>query len=103
MSISAVIGRERLTPSSAIGFTASFIGTPDGTQDPPLTEFVLIQASGGLIYFTIDGTTATSANGLVLTNRSKVEVHGAKAIKDFSCIDNGGAEELECVFMGRGG
>jgi len=93
-----VLDRERLTPTSATGFTASLI--PPAEVD---TEYVVIQVvAGNIINFCIDGTTATTSVGDLLTKYSKLEVWGYHAMKDFSCIDNGAACTVECTFMGRG-
>lgn len=93
-----VLARGRLTPTSATGFTAANI--------PPIklaTEYVVIQVViGDMINFCIDGTTATTSKGLALTGKSKVEVWGYEAMNDFSCIDNGAACTVECLYMGRG-
>ena len=93
-----VLARERLTPTSATGFTASLI--PPAEVD---TAYVVIQViAGNMINFCIDGTTATTLVGDILTKFSKVEVWGAQAMANFSCIDNGAACTVECLFMGRG-
>ena len=93
-----ILARERLTPTSAIGFTASLI--PPTEVD---TEYVIIQVvAGAKINMCIDGTTATISVGHILTLGSKVEVWGAQAMENFSCIDNGEACTVECLFMGRG-
>lgn len=93
-----VIGRERLTPTSATGFTAGNI--PPAEKD---TAYVVIQVvAGSKINFCIDGTTATTSKGHILTLNSKVEVHGYAAMNNFSCIDNGAACTVECTYMGRG-
>ena len=93
-----VRNRERLTPTSATGFTSTYIPTTDVD-----CEYVVIQVvAGDMINFCIDGTTATTSVGDLLTKYSKVEIWGEQAMKNFSCIDNGAACTVECLYMGRG-
>ena len=93
-----VLARERLTPTSATGFTSTLI--PPAEVD---TAYVVIQVvAGDKINFCIDGTPATTSVGHTLTGSSKVEIWGAQAMENFSCIDNGAACTVECTYMGRG-
>lgn len=92
------LDRERLAPTSATGFTAAKI--PPAEVD---TEYVVVQVvAGEKINFCINGTTATTSVGNILTKYSKVEIWGAQAMANFSCIDNGPACTVECTYMGRG-
>ena len=94
----SVITRERLTPTSATGFTAANI-PPTQTR----TFCALIQVvAGNMINFRVDGSDATTSTGNLLTKYSKVEVWGGTALADFSCIDNGAACTVEVTYLGRG-
>ena len=92
------IARERLTPTTTTGFTS--------TNIPPTKNHVLyvrIQSIGGDIFYRTDGDDATTDTGNKLPENSVVEIHGAKAITNFRCIDCGDAAEVECKYMGQGG
>ena len=91
------IARERLTPSSTTGFTSTNIPTIKLN-----TEYVRIQSINGLIFYRTDGSDATTATGFKLPENSTVEIHGATAMTNFRCIDNGDSAELECKYMGHG-
>ena len=90
-----VITRERISPTTATGFTATYI--------PPTqkrTIYVRIQALNGDIWYNTDGTTATSSAGLKLPENSVVEIWTEPAMRNFSCIDDGDGADLECKYMG---
>ena len=91
-----VVARERLSPTSATSFTAANIFP---TQKR--TIYVRIQALNGNIWYTTDGTVVTSLTGFLLPENSTVEIWEAKAISNFSCLDDGDGADLECKYMGR--
>lgn len=92
------IARERLAPTTTAGFDSDYI--------PPTKNHVLyvcIQAIGGDVFFRTDGDDATILTGNKLTENSRVEIHGSRAMTNFRCIDCGDAAEVECKYMGQGG
>lgn len=94
MTIHIVQDRETIDPvSSSTGFTS--------TKIIANTLYAVIQAVGGSVRFTVDGTdTPTSSLGLRLTEDSKVEIWGKETMTNFRCIDDGGTATLEVVYMG---
>lgn len=97
MAIFTVLDRERLSPSSSTGFTAAYISPAE-----PRTIYVRIQALNGDIWYTTDGTTATSSVGMKLPEDSVVEIWEDAAITAFRCIDSGDGADLECKYMKEG-
>lgn len=93
--IYAVVDRETIDPvSSSVGITSTLITAQ--------VTYAVIQALGGDIRFTIDGTTPTTSLGMRLTENSKVELWGDQAMSNFRCIDDGGVATVEVITMGRG-
>ena len=92
------IARERLSPTTTTGFTSTNI-----SPTRPHVFYVRIQSIGGDIFFRTDGEDATILTGNKLPENSVVEIHGAKAITDFRCIDVGDDAQVECKYMGQGG
>lgn len=95
-----VIGRETIDDvSAAVGFDSTKI--PDAERR---TIYALVQAVGGDVRYCIDGTDdPTLTLGMRLLEDATMEVWGAKALKDFKALDDGGTATLEVIFMGRGG
>ena len=93
MAIYKVSNRETISSvSSSTGFTSTYLVA--------YVLYAIVQAVGGTIRFTIDGTdTPTSSLGLRLTEDSKVEVWGTEAMNNFRCIDDGGTATVEVVYM----
>ena len=92
MAIYRVYDRETIDPvSSSVGFTSTY-----------LVAYVLyasIQAVGGDIRYTIDGTdTPTTSLGKRLPEDSYIEIWGAEALTNFRCIDDGGSATLEVIY-----
>ena len=92
------ISRERLSPTASTPFTSTNI-SPTRLN----VLYVRIQSIGGDIFFRTDGGDATILTGNRLPENSVVEIHGAKAINNFRCIDVGDAAQVECKYMGQGG
>jgi len=84
--------------SSAVGLTAANI-PPTKSQ----TRMALIQAVGGNVRYTLDGSTAPVAatTGHRLSQDSFIEVWD-ESLKKFSGIDDGGTAKLEVTYFGRG-
>ena len=91
--------RERLSPTSSTGFTASNLPP----TNKPQVQYVAIQSIGGDIFFRTDGSAATILTGNKLTENSRVEIHGTEALTNFRCIDDGDSAQVECKYMGAGG
>ena len=91
-----VVARERLSPTTATGFTATNI-----LPTQKRTIYVRIQALNGNIWYTTEGTTVTSLTGFMLPENSVIEIWTAGAISNFRCIDDGDGADLECKYMGR--
>jgi hypothetical protein len=100
--IYAILGRETIASlATSVGFTAAQIPPTAGKEG---IEYALIQALGGDVRITSDGTAPVAATtGLRLLQNSLVEVWGADAIRAFRAIDDGGTATLEVVYYGREG
>lgn len=93
-----VVDRETLSSlATAVGFTTSKIPP---TQ--PRTIYAFIQAVGGDIRFTENGTTPTATLGLRLQEDGHCEIWGSEAMTKFRAIDDTGTATLEVVYMGGG-
>ena len=92
MAIYRVHDRETIASvSSSTGFTSTY-----------LVSYVLyatIQAVGGDIRYTYDGTAPTTSLGKRLPEDSSVEIWGMEAMTKFRCIDDGGIATPEVVYM----
>ncbi len=93
-----VIDRETISSlTAAVGFTT--------TKIPPTVVTVVyafIQAVGGDVRFTVDGTTPTTSLGVILKENCSCEIWGSDALTNFLAIDDGGTATLEVVYMGGG-
>lgn len=98
MAIYKVSDRETIASvSSYIGITSSLLSPSTGK-----IVYALIQALGGNIRMTIDGTIPTSSKGIKLVQNATTEVWGTEALEDFRCIDDGGSATVEVVLYGIG-
>jgi hypothetical protein len=91
-------GRETITSLvAATGLTAAKITNS--------TIYALVQAIGGDVRFTLDGSTAPVAatTGHRLVQDSSIELWGHDEMKNFSAIDDGGTAQLEVTYNGAGG
>ena len=94
MTIFGVKDRETISSlTTAVGFTS--------TKLTAALMYARIQALGGNVRFTVDGTTPTASVGLKLTENSTVEIWGTTALANFRCIDDGGTASLEVVYFSR--
>lgn len=90
------ISRETLADVSAsTGITAALLPPTE-----PRVVYAIIQAIGGDIRFTVEGSTPTSSLGLRLPEDEVVEVWGSQALSNFRCIDDGGIATMDVVTMG---
>lgn len=98
MALYKVSDRETIASvSSSTGITSSLL-----SPDPGEIVYALIQALGGNIRMTIDGTIPSSSKGIRLVQNATVEVWGTEALEDFRCIDDGGSATVEVVLYGVG-
>ena len=82
---------------AAVGLTATYL--PPTSRD---TLFAIVQAIGGDVRFTVEGTTPVAATtGHRLVEDGTVELWGAE-MTDFLAIDDGGTAELEVTYYGSG-
>ncbi len=92
------IDRETIASvSTAIGITAALLPNADRR-----VTYAIVQAVGGNIRFTVDGTAPTTSLGLRLLQDAVMEVWGAEDIEGLLMIDDGGTATVEIVTMGGG-
>ncbi len=91
-----VLDRETITSLTvAIGLTATKITTK--------VKYAIVQAIGGDVRFTVDGSTppVAATTGLRIVQDGHVELWGEEMAK-FSAIDDGGTAKLEVSYHGEG-
>ena len=94
MAIYKVKDRETISSvSSSTGFTSSKLTA--------FLQYALVQAIGGDIRFTMEGTPPTSSLGKRLVEDASVEIWGTEAMTNFRCIDDGGTATLDVDYMER--
>ncbi len=82
--------------------TISSVSLSTGFTTSKLTAFLqyaIVQAIGGDIRMTTDGTTPTSSLGKRLVEDASVEIWGTEALANFLCIDDGGTATVDVDYM----
>lgn len=96
-AIYKLIGREKITDLSvAVGFGAAYIPP---TQKNTIFAQLQVQTSD-MRYYT-SGDTPDASNGWYLATNGIIEVWGARALRDFLCINDTATSAIEVRYYGR--